>query len=76
MAGSAENTLTEPDAFIAAGEAWWIEQTGVVAVLAAQTRDGSAAQQTLHEIEDALAALWACPASLWAVGPTGTGARA
>jgi len=75
MAGSAENTLAELDAFIEAGEARRIEQAGVVALLAAQDHDGRAAQQTLHEIEDALAALRARRASLWAVGSTETRAK-
>ena len=68
MAGSAENTLAELDSFIEAGEARRIEQAGVVALMTAQDRDSLAAQRTLHEIEDALAALRARRASLWAVG--------
>ena len=70
MAESAKNTIAELDAFIEAGETRRIEQAGVVALLAAQNRDVRVAQQTLHEIEDALAALRARRASLWAVGPT------
>jgi NADH:ubiquinone oxidoreductase subunit E len=70
MAGSAENTRAELDAFIEAGEARRIEQAGVVALLAAQDRDSRVAQRALHEIEEALAALRARRASLWAVSPT------
>lgn len=73
MAGSDQNTLTELDSFIEAGEARRIEQAGVVALLMAQDRDGRTAQRTLHEIEDALAALRARRASLWTVGPLETG---
>jgi hypothetical protein len=75
MAGSSENTLAELNSFIEAGEIRRIEQAGVVALLAAQDRDDRAAKQILHEIEDALAALRARRASLWAVGPTRTGAE-
>ena len=67
MAGSAENTLAELDAFIEAGESRRIEQAGLVALLTAQNRDVHTAQRTLHEIEDALAALRARRTSLWAV---------
>ena len=70
MAGSAKNTIAELDAFIEAGETRRIEQAGVVALLAVQDLDARVAQQTLHEIEDALAALRARRASLWVVGPT------
>lgn len=45
----------------------------MVALLMAQDRDGRTAQRTLHEIEDALAALRARRASLWTVGPLETG---
>lgn len=70
MADSAENTLAELDSFIKVGEARRIEQAGVVALRAAQARDARAAQRTLHEIEDALAALRARRTSLWAVSST------
>ncbi|MCK2056633.1 hypothetical protein [Methylobacterium sp. 37f] len=70
MTGSSENTLAELDSFIEAGETRRIEQAGVVALLAAQNRNARAAQRTLHEIEDALAALRARRASLWAIGST------
>ena len=75
MAGSAENTLAELDAFIAAGEVRRIEQAEMVALRAAQERDGRVAQRALHEIEEALAALRARRASLWAIGLTGTEAK-
>jgi len=68
VGGSSESTLAELNSFIEAGETRRIEQAGVVALLAAQDRDGRAAKQILHEIEDALAALRARRASLWAAG--------
>lgn len=65
MAGLAENTLAELDSFIEAGETRRIAQAGVIALLVARRRDRRAAQQTLHEIEDALATLRARRMSLW-----------
>ena len=75
MVGSTENSLAELESFIEAGETRRMEQAGVVALLAAQNRNVHGAQRTLHEIEDALAALRARRASLWVLDRVSAGEK-